>query len=70
MLREIPNYHLMAFSLNKDGYNELEQIYRNFLWGSRESGQPKIALVAWDTMTQPVLDGDLGIMHFQKMLGC
>lgn len=34
VLRAIPTYHLMLLTLSGQGYEEMEQIRRNFLWGT------------------------------------
>lgn len=68
-------YHLMVMMLNKEGFDVLEQIYREFIWCRGKQGHPKIALVVWDVIAQQLLDGGLGILQFQKhtqllKLGC
>lgn len=66
VLRAIPVFYFMALSLNKDGLRDLEQICRDFLWGPGESGHPRVPLVAWATISQPMADGGLGILPFAK----
>lgn len=46
VFREILVFHLMDLTLNKDGFDNLEEIFQNFLWGTGEQGQPKNVLVA------------------------
>lgn len=64
VLRAIPVYHLMALNLNKDGFKMLEGICREFVWGIGEQGNPKVPLVAWNTISTPTLEGGLSILNF------
>lgn len=66
VLQAVPIYHLMAMTLNKGGFDDLEQLCREFIWSLGEQGKPKNALVAWSVISQPHLDGGLGVMPFQK----
>lgn len=50
ILKAILIYHLMALTLNQEGYKRLEQICREFLWGSCEIGHAKVPLLAWSTL--------------------
>ncbi|KAA3480824.1 Retrovirus-related Pol polyprotein LINE-1 [Gossypium australe] len=46
------------------GFNEIERIARQFIWG-RSVGNPKLALVGWESICQPRTCGGLGIRHLQ-----
>lgn len=46
VLWAIPTYHLLLVSLNGTGYKEMEQISRNFLWGTSRTGVNKKALIS------------------------
>lgn len=61
VLKAIPLYHLLALTLNQEGFRGLEQICREFLWGPRESGQTKVPLVTWTMLSRPTLEGGLGL---------
>jgi hypothetical protein len=65
VLRAIPAYFLMTLSFTKDGFNQLETVCRQFLWGSQPSGNPKMPLVAWNKITTSKLEGGLGITSFK-----
>lgn len=65
VLRNIPTYHLLIFSLNKKGYDDLEQICRRFLWGSNPNGNGKKALIAWKEITWKKSEGGLDIRSFE-----
>lgn len=43
----------------------MEQYQRNFLWGSTTT-RKKIHLVKWETITQPIEKGGLGIQSLQQ----
>lgn len=57
---------IMALTLNKGSADELEQICRQFLWGPCEQEHSKVPLVARDIISQPMLEGRLGILSFLK----
>lgn len=63
VLRAIPVFHLMSLALNHDGFKSLESIYHEFVWGL---GDPKVPLVAWDTITQSFAVGGLSITSFKE----
>ncbi|KAL3679689.1 hypothetical protein R1sor_022645 [Riccia sorocarpa] len=67
VLAATPLYQLMSVGLCKDGLEELERLCRNFLWGWKEDGNPKHALVAWDRIAQEKLNGGLGWTSFRTM---
>lgn len=62
ILHVILTCHLMALTLTKAGFDDLEQVCREFVWGPGEQGNPKNALVAWNVITQPLLNGGMGII--------
>lgn len=39
VIRAMPIYHLMTMSLNTQGFEKLECILRDFLWGKNELGE-------------------------------
>jgi hypothetical protein len=45
---------------------KLEQIFQNFLWGYNAEGGRKTALVSWDKLILPKVDGGLGLKDLQK----
>lgn len=66
VLRTIPGYHLMALSLNNQGYKQLEKTCHIFLWGMNEQGKPKKALIVWEEITRPRAEGGLDIRPFAE----
>lgn len=50
ILKAIPVFHLMDLAMNLDGFKMLETMCREFVWGPGEQGDPKVPLVAWDTI--------------------
>lgn len=56
----------MVFLCLKEGYKQLEGIYKDFLWGYTIEGKPKKALVAWGDVTFPKGEGGLGVIAFQS----
>lgn len=42
----------------------LESMHREFLWGPNEQGNPKVPLVAWETISKPMFEGGLEILSF------
>lgn len=69
MLRHViiamPVYHFMSMSLNSKSYKMLEGVSRNFLWGKRDGGHFKKALIVWDKMAVSRAEGGLGFETFQ-----
>lgn len=61
VIRAMPMYHLMAMSLNADGFHVLECILRDFLWGKNELGEDRNALVAWEDTVQSKAKGGVGL---------
>lgn len=66
MLRAIPIYRCMAIKLLKDGYDRLEAVYMEFLWGQNDQGNAKVPLAAWTTISHPLIEGGLGIFNFSQ----
>ncbi|KAL3693269.1 hypothetical protein R1sor_006920 [Riccia sorocarpa] len=64
ILRAMPVYQFLSLGLTTSGYDQLEAISRDFLWGSRGDGKAKCSLVAWKYVAQPRLEGGLGILPF------
>ncbi|GKV14797.1 hypothetical protein SLEP1_g25615 [Rubroshorea leprosula] len=60
VLAAIPNYYMQTMLLPASVHTELDQISRNFIWGS-EDNQKKIHLVGWQSVTQPKDLGGLGL---------
>lgn len=54
-------YHLMVLSITTAGFDKMEQISRNFMWGSNKIGTHKKALIPWECITQDKGKGGLGI---------
>ncbi|KAL3681828.1 hypothetical protein R1sor_024784 [Riccia sorocarpa] len=67
ILRAIPTYHFLNIGLRDEGYQQLESICQNFLWESNKDGKAKLALVAWDQITQTKWDGGLGLIPFKQV---
>ena len=60
VLLSIPTYFLSLFPLPSSVAVKLEEIQRNFLWGSFGSDF-KFHLVRWNIVKQPLILGGLGI---------
>ncbi|GLT95486.1 hypothetical protein SLE2022_131660 [Rubroshorea leprosula] len=60
VLATIPNFYMQTMMLPASVHKELDQISRNFIWGS-EPDSRKLHLVNWQTVTQPRVLGGLGI---------
>uniref|UniRef100_A0A7N2KPA0 Reverse transcriptase zinc-binding domain-containing protein n=1 Tax=Quercus lobata TaxID=97700 RepID=A0A7N2KPA0_QUELO len=66
----LPTYYLSLFVIPVAVADRLEQIQRNFLWGTSEECF-KYSLVAWEKVCFPLETGGLGIrklVHFNKAL--
>ncbi|KAJ8762621.1 hypothetical protein K2173_008060 [Erythroxylum novogranatense] len=44
----------------------MEQLCRTFLWG-HQSGTRKLHLISWDTITQPLASGGLGVRRLREL---
>lgn len=64
VIRAIPIYHLLSMSLNITSFEDLEAIFRDFLWGMNEDGEYRKALVAWEDMASCKAKGGLGFEDF------
>ncbi|KAL3682234.1 hypothetical protein R1sor_000256 [Riccia sorocarpa] len=62
-----PLYQLMLVDMCKDGLEELERLWRNFLWGWNEERNPRHALIAWQRIAQEKKNGGLGWTSFKVM---
>lgn len=51
-------------SLNITSFEDLEAIFRDFLWGMNEDGEYRKALVAWEDMASCKAKGGLGFEDF------
>ncbi|KAK5777246.1 hypothetical protein PVK06_045213 [Gossypium arboreum] len=60
VLLSIPSYFMQSMMISKGLCDEIEDMVRQFICGST-SGNRKIALVSWDSICQPKLNGGLGI---------
>ncbi|KAA3488041.1 LINE-type retrotransposon LIb DNA [Gossypium australe] len=64
VLLTIPSYFMQSLAIPKGVCDELEKIARQFIWGGT-AGNPKIALLGWDSICQPRTCGGLGLRHLQ-----
>lgn len=58
-------FHLMALAMNQDGFKSLESLCKEFVWGFGDQGNPRVPLVAWDTITKLTSKGGLDFSSFQ-----
>lgn len=56
----------MTMSFNWNGFDELEGIYRDFLWGTNELGDVRTALVAWEDTALTKVEGGVGFDNFKS----
>jgi hypothetical protein len=66
ILQAMPVFHLMILDFTQHGYNQLESLCRVFLWGSAESGKPKVPLIAWPKIVRSKPTGGLGLINFRS----
>ncbi|KAL3697309.1 hypothetical protein R1sor_011385 [Riccia sorocarpa] len=62
----MPAYVLMTFDLSAKGYKALENLWRTFIWGTREDGTAKKSSVAWDVMQKSKIQGGARILDLSK----
>ncbi|KAL3678136.1 hypothetical protein R1sor_021092 [Riccia sorocarpa] len=62
ILPMLPAYVLMTMGLSKRSYQEMERMWRTFIWGTREDGKAKKSSVAWDIMQQKKEQGGMQIL--------
>ncbi|XP_031095268.1 uncharacterized protein LOC115999567 [Ipomoea triloba] len=66
VLSAIPYYLMQTTALPAGVISEMEQLIRNFLWGSSPNAR-KCHLVNWDTITKSKSEGGLGLRKLDKM---
>lgn len=59
-LATIPVYTMQAFKLSNSTCDDIDRLYRDFLWGD-SSGKKKIHLVSWRDVCKPRDKGGLGL---------
>ncbi|KAA3466349.1 reverse transcriptase [Gossypium australe] len=64
VLLAITSYFMQTLAILKGVCEEIERIARQFIWG-RSVGNPKLALVRWESICQPRTCGGLGLRHLQ-----
>ncbi|KAA3474835.1 GTP cyclohydrolase 1-like [Gossypium australe] len=64
VLLAIPSYFMQTMAIPKGVCDEIERIARQFIWG-RSVGNPKLALVGWESICQPRSCGGLELRHLQ-----
>lgn len=57
----IPSYWVSLYRVPEQILKELEQLQRNFLWGTSSTFGRKIHLVRWEEICKPKLEGGLGL---------
>lgn len=68
VIRAMPIYHLMSMSLNLQGFDELESVSREFLWGENKEGEfRKLLLVAWKDTALGKAEGGLGFVDLHSI---
>ncbi|KAL3679376.1 hypothetical protein R1sor_022332 [Riccia sorocarpa] len=60
VLSAIPAHYLMTVGLDTKGLGKLNRTIRQFLWGFREGGKPKTALIGWQKIHRTKEEGGLG----------
>lgn len=53
VLQDLPTYSLVIMEYTNQGYQKLEAIYREFLWGYSTKGKAKRPLVTWEKISCP-----------------
>lgn len=61
----ILSYHLLILSINKQGFQDLEQTCRQFLWGINLKEKTKKHLVAWKEIAKKKTESSLDIQPFE-----
>ncbi|KAL3685489.1 hypothetical protein R1sor_003511 [Riccia sorocarpa] len=64
-LATMPNYCLMTLGLTSKGYNKLDKICWQFLWGSNGEGNFKKPLIGWGRICRDKSEGGLGLCTFK-----
>lgn len=65
-LQSIPTYALTLFRILGKFSNAIDEIQRNFLWSGTED-KKRMALIPWDKICKPKLEGDLSIRSTRSM---
>jgi hypothetical protein len=65
ILHSMPILSRMILDLTKSGFNQLETVCRQFLWGFNQEGNPKVPLVSWDKICTHKYEGGTSIISFQ-----
>lgn len=65
-LASLPVYLLLLFTVPISIANKMEEIMRNFIWGTTNKGR-RYHLMAWDLVCQPKEWGGLGIRRIKEM---
>ncbi|KAL3676159.1 hypothetical protein R1sor_026107 [Riccia sorocarpa] len=65
ILPALPAYVLMTFGLSTKGYKQLEDVWRFFIWGTRDDGRPKKSAVAWEILQRTKQQGGVQILRLQ-----
>ncbi|KAL3696978.1 hypothetical protein R1sor_011054 [Riccia sorocarpa] len=66
-IQAVPVYTLACLDLHKDSMAGIESICRTFLWGNNKEGNPKIPLVAWQTLMGKKKNGGLDLTPFHTL---
>lgn len=64
----MPIYHMMFLHSSNALAKTMIALCRDFLWGYNGLGGRKVPLVAWRTLTQPKVEGGLGLKDFHSHL--
>lgn len=66
VLLSIPYYTMQATMIPVTVCNSIEQLCRNFIWGSSQS-ERKVHLISWNKICQPTAAGGLGLRNLRLM---
>ncbi|KAL3677354.1 hypothetical protein R1sor_027302 [Riccia sorocarpa] len=66
ILKAIPIYSFLSIGLSEEGYKHLEAVCRDFIWGTNRDGKAKLALLAWEQITQCRTQGGLDLHTFKQ----
>ncbi|KAL3694201.1 hypothetical protein R1sor_007852 [Riccia sorocarpa] len=68
ILSAIPAHYMMAVGLDSKGLTKVDRASRQFLWGFREDGKPKLSLIAWDKLHRRKERGGLGWTNIRNRM--